>query len=79
MAGGGQLEAPRRELLEQPTPATSNAVMQKKTFTAVPPVESGFTLKGDVKDLKLLQLANGNKMILAAVNNDSLRVFRISK
>jgi len=30
MAGGGQLEAPRRELLEQPTPATSNAVMQKK-------------------------------------------------
>jgi hypothetical protein len=26
-AGGGQLEAPRRELLEQPTPATSNSVM----------------------------------------------------
>ncbi len=26
-AGGGQLEAPRREMLEQPTPATSNFVM----------------------------------------------------
>lgn len=26
-AGGGQLEAPRRELLEQPTPSTSNGVM----------------------------------------------------
>lgn len=26
-AGGGQLEAPRRQLLEQPTPATSNSVM----------------------------------------------------
>lgn len=26
-AGGGQLEAPRRELLEQPTPSTSNSVM----------------------------------------------------
>lgn len=26
-AGGGQLEAPRREMLEQPTPSTSNSVM----------------------------------------------------
>lgn len=51
----------------------------KKNFTAVQPVESGFILKGDVKDLKLLQLANGKKIILAAVNNDSLRVFRVNK
>jgi hypothetical protein len=51
----------------------------KKTFTAVPPVKCGFILKGDVKDMRLLQLATGEKIILAAVNNDSLRVFRIKK
>jgi len=50
----------------------------KKTFTAIPPIESGFILKGDVKDLKLLQVGNGKKIILAAVNNDSLRVFRVN-
>jgi hypothetical protein len=51
----------------------------KKTFTPVPAVKSGFILKGDVKDMRLLQLANGQKIILAALNNDSLRVFRINK
>ena len=50
----------------------------EKTFTAVPPVKSGFIIKGDVKDMKLLQLSNREKIILAAVNNDSLRVFRIN-
>ncbi len=49
----------------------------KKTFTAVPPVRSGFILKGDVKDMKQLRLANGKKIILAAVNNDSLHVFSV--
>ena len=51
----------------------------KKTFTVVPPVKSGFILKGDVKDMSLLRLSNGEKIILAAVNNDSLRVFRVNK
>jgi hypothetical protein len=49
----------------------------KKTFTSIPPVKSGFILRGDVKDMKLLQLPGGEKIILAAVNNDSLRVFKI--
>ncbi len=48
-----------------------------KSFTAVAPAKSGFILNGDVKDLSLIQLANGKKMILAAVNNDSMRVFSI--
>jgi len=48
-----------------------------KTFRAVSPVQSGFILKGDVKDLSVIQLSNGTKLILAAVNNDSLRVFRV--
>ncbi len=50
---------------------------KNKSFTSVPPVESGFILNGDVKDMSLLRLSNGQKLIVAAVNNDSLRVFRI--
>ena len=49
----------------------------KKTFTPVPPVKSGFIIKGDVKDMSLIRLSNGEKIVLAAINNDSLRVFRI--
>lgn len=49
-----------------------------KDFRPVSPVNSGFIIKGDIKDMSLLQLANGEKVILAAVNNDSLRVFRIN-
>src|SRR4030095_9696854 len=51
----------------------------KKELTAVPSIKSGFILRGDVKDMKLLQLAKGEKIILAAVNNDSVRVFKIDK
>jgi hypothetical protein len=51
----------------------------KGVFTSVPPVKSGFILKGDVKDMLLIQSAKGEKLILAAVNNDSLRVFRINR
>jgi enediyne biosynthesis protein E4 len=50
---------------------------ENKTFTSVPAVKTGFILDGDVKDLSLIRLANGTKIILAAVNNDSLRVFRV--
>jgi enediyne biosynthesis protein E4 len=50
----------------------------KKTFGSVSPVKSGFIIKGDVKDMSLLRLSNGEKIVLAAVNNDSLRVFRIA-
>lgn len=48
-----------------------------KKFTSVPPASSGFILNGDVKDLSLIRLSDGTKLVLAAVNNDSLRVFRI--
>jgi hypothetical protein len=51
----------------------------KKVFVPVSPVKSGFIVKGDVKDMALLQLSNGEKIILAAVNNDSLRTFRINR
>jgi hypothetical protein len=51
----------------------------KKEFIPVSPAKCGFILKGDVKDMQLLKLSNGNKMILCAINNDSLRVFRANK
>jgi hypothetical protein len=51
----------------------------KGMFTAVPPVKSGFVLRGDVKDLKLVSLGNEQRIVLAAVNDDSLRVFRINE
>ncbi|HEV9037306.1 MAG TPA: hypothetical protein VGQ51_11815, partial [Puia sp.] len=51
----------------------------KKRFTAVPASRSGFVLKGDVKDMSLIRLANGERIVLASVNDDSLRVFRINE
>lgn len=48
-----------------------------KTFRYVPPTESGFMVDGDVKDIAVLPFANNEKVLLVAVNNDSLRVFRI--
>jgi hypothetical protein len=50
----------------------------KGEFISVPPDRSGFVLKGDVKDMALIRLANGKRMVLAAVNNDSVRAFRIN-
>ena len=50
-----------------------------KQFIPVPPVQSGFILRGDVKDMSLIETPDGKKLVLAAVNNDSLRVFRINK
>ncbi len=49
-----------------------------KKFTSVPPAESGFVLDGDVKSMAMIRLSNGEKIILAAVNNDSLRVFSVN-
>jgi len=51
----------------------------KKTFTSVSPVQSGFIVKGDVKDMAIIRLSNNEKIVLAAVNNDTLRVFRVNR
>jgi hypothetical protein len=48
-----------------------------KAFQCVPSAASGFIVDGDVKDLQLLSLANKEKLLLVAVNNDSLKVFKI--
>ncbi|MES1159152.1 MAG: VCBS repeat-containing protein [Bacteroidota bacterium] len=51
----------------------------RKEFMAVPAPESGLVIRGDVKDMSLISLQGGGRLLLAAVNNDSLRVFRINK
>jgi enediyne biosynthesis protein E4 len=52
---------------------------KNKNFQFIPPRKSGFVVDGDVKDLKLMYLNNHEKVLLVAVNNDSLRVFKIGK
>jgi hypothetical protein len=51
----------------------------QKTFIPVSLLQSGFIIKGDVKDMSIIHSSKGEKLILAAVNNDSLRVFRVSR
>jgi hypothetical protein len=47
-------------------------------FKAIPPTESGFIVDGDVKDMELIIDGIGRKLVLIAVNDDSLRVFEIN-
>lgn len=48
----------------------------KGNFLPVTHVDKGIFIKGDVKDLKLIKNGNGYELILAAVNNERLRIFR---
>ncbi|HKG68177.1 MAG TPA: FG-GAP-like repeat-containing protein, partial [Segetibacter sp.] len=50
---------------------------KNKTFKAIPYSVSGFCTKGDVKDLTLITTPK-DKLVIAAVNNDSARVFKIN-
>ena len=50
---------------------------KNKTFTAIPYPVSGFRLKGDVKDLALITTPK-DRLVIAAANNDSARVFKIN-
>ncbi|MET0637992.1 MAG: VCBS repeat-containing protein [Chitinophagaceae bacterium] len=52
---------------------------RNKTFTSVPQYQSGLLLNGDIKDLSLIRLANGERILIAAVNNDSMRVLKINR
>jgi len=45
----------------------------------VPASRSGFRVRGQIRDIKYLRGAKGNGKILVAVNNDSLRVFKVLK
>jgi hypothetical protein len=45
-------------------------------FLPVTPVNAGFFIKGDVKDLKLIKNGKGDDLILAAINDEQMRLFR---
>ncbi|RYY59248.1 MAG: hypothetical protein EOO05_13885, partial [Chitinophagaceae bacterium] len=49
----------------------------KESFTCIPNRQSGFFLTGDVKDLLAIKMPSGERLVVAAVNNDSMRIFRI--
>lgn len=49
-----------------------------RNFLAIPPTRSGFIVRGDVKDMALFRGAKGQKMVIIAVNNDSLKVMGIN-
>jgi enediyne biosynthesis protein E4 len=50
---------------------------KEKDFKIVPSIKSGFIVDGDVKDMELIPLAGQGKVLVVAVNDDSLRFFRI--
>jgi hypothetical protein len=50
--------------------------MKNKTFKSISPNVSGFKIDGDVKDMKMIKTSNNEKYILAAVNNDYMKVFK---
>jgi hypothetical protein len=47
-----------------------------KTFTAITNTASGFKIDGDVKDMKLITTPGNDKLIIVAVNNDYMKVFK---
>lgn len=51
----------------------------KGNFTFVKPSISGLVLKGDVKDMKIIQTTGKQKILLSAVNNERMRSFLIRK
>jgi hypothetical protein len=52
---------------------------KSKAFQFVPATKSGFIVDGDVKDMELIPLHSHEKILVVAVNNDSVRVFKIGK
>jgi hypothetical protein len=46
-------------------------------LSSVKPTESGFIVSGDLKNLQTITDKNKHQFILAAVNNDSLKCFKI--
>ncbi|HSU52381.1 MAG TPA: hypothetical protein VLJ41_17360, partial [Segetibacter sp.] len=49
----------------------------KGNFIPVPPASSGLVLNGDVKDLKEITTSGNKKIILAAINDERLKAFKL--
>ena len=51
----------------------------KGTFKAISPLQSGLIIDGDVKDMKIINTASKERLLLVAVNNEKMKVFRLKK
>ncbi|MEJ8844868.1 VCBS repeat-containing protein [Lacibacter sp. H375] len=51
----------------------------KGTFKPVSPLQSGLIIDGDVKDMKIITTASKERLLLVAVNNDRMKIFRLKK
>jgi hypothetical protein len=49
----------------------------KGGFAPMPPLKSGLMLDGDIRDLKEIRVAPKRRLVLAAVNDDQLRVLQV--
>lgn len=47
----------------------------KGNFSVIKPVVSGFVLKGDIRDMKMITILKNRRIVLAAVNNDLMKAF----
>ena len=48
----------------------------KGDFQSIGENESGWNVKGEIRDIQKLELADGRKIVLAARNDDSLKIFK---
>jgi enediyne biosynthesis protein E4 len=51
----------------------------KGNFEPLSPAMSGLIIDGDVKDLKLIMTGKREKILIAAINNEQLKAFKIKK
>jgi enediyne biosynthesis protein E4 len=51
----------------------------KGIFKTVSPLQSGLIIDGDVKDMKIITTASKERLLLVAVNNDKMKIFRLKK
>jgi hypothetical protein len=49
------------------------------TFKAISPLQSGLIIDGDVKDMKIITTASKERLLLVAVNNEKIKIFRLKK
>lgn len=50
----------------------------KGKFIAIPPLQSGLIIDGDVKDMKMINTPI-NRLLLVAINNERMKIFRLIK
>lgn len=51
----------------------------KGKFIPISPLQSGLVVDGDVKDMKMIKTARAERILLVAVNNDKMKIFKLKK